>query len=461
MMDVSTVIPEVFEGHALRQLFSGLDKNKIRYAVLRNHEQLPDRLGSRDIDLLLHPDDRTAARRVVVAMAKDLQLKLSDVFDDDMFSSIWMFGRGKNGAPFALSIDFFPGRRVYGVELYSVEDALSNLRFHRGIPVVRETYVFLDKWLYHLVVGKPTPAKYDELFADIAARHHRELVAHIEPFLGREEAEAALNVVSAGESSNLSPRSLRERLRMLCAPIDVSSFNSLFGPLRFLAYRLRDQFRLRGLFLSISGPDGSGKTTVIREVVAQLETIFGAGEINYAHFRPTVLPRIADVAKRAGAISTVDENYEQPHRAKPSGVVGSALRLIYYWFDYLGGYFTNILPVLKRREVMLFDRYYHDLIADSNRSRIALPKLLMRAFGRLLPMPDYAFFIRVDPNEIHRRKQELTLERIFELNEHYEDLVRRGWLIPIDNDGTPEEAAAVIVDYIVAARHAMAVRVLQ
>ncbi|SMH40739.1 Thymidylate kinase [Mesorhizobium australicum] len=248
---------------------------------------------------------------------------------------------------------------------------------------------------------------------------------------------------------------------MLRARLNVRSLKSLSGPLWFLAYRLRDQFKLRGLFVSISGPDGSGKTTVIREVAAQLETIFGAGEVRNAHFRPTVLPRIAKVAKKARAINTVDENYEQPHRAKPSGVIGSAMRLIYYWFDYLGGYFRHILPVLKRREVMLFDRYYFDMIADPSRSRIALPKRLMRVLGRLLPLPDYAFFIRVDPEEIRRRKQELTIERIVELNGQYEDLVRRGWLIPIENNGSPEEAAAAIVDCIIADRHAKAIRALR
>ena len=66
-----------------------------------------------------------------------------------------------------------------------------------------------------------------------------------------------------------------------------------------------------------------------------------------------------------------------------------------------------LVPVLRRREVLLFDRYYFDMIADSFRSRIAMPLPLLLAMGRVLPLPHYAFFIRVDPREIHRRKQDL------------------------------------------------------
>ena len=457
MTEIQNLSSEVLEGLALRQLFAGLTKHKVGYAVLRNHEQLPDRVGSRDIDLLVHPDDRAAARGVAFDLAKEFDLLISDLYDDDMFSSLWLYRRMNDGAPFTLSIDFFPGRRVYGVELYDVEDALSNLRSHRGIPVVREPFVFLDKWLYHVMVGQPTPAKYDDLFAGIAERHFDELLAHLETFLGPEDARKAMRTVRDGRSSTLQPRSVRERMGMLCARLNLQN---LSGPLAFLAYRLRDQFRLRGLFLSISGPDGAGKNTVIDLVIEQLKAIYGEKAVNYAHFRPTMLPRIAEIAKKARAVETVDENYDEPHRAKSSGFAGSAARLVYYWLDYMGGYFRSVHPVLRRREVMLFDRYYYDMIADSFRSRIALPMPLLRVMGRLLPLPQYAFFIRVDPKEIHRRKQELTMERIVELNGRYGDLVRHGWLVPVDNDGAAEAAAAAIVDHIVTDRDTRARRTL-
>ena len=461
MMNVLNNISEELEGQALRKLFADFAEQRIRYAVLRNHEQLPDRVGSRDIDLLVHPDDLKRAKTVILNLTTHLGLSISDVFEDDMFFSVWFFRRLKQGMPFTLSVDLFPGRRVYGMELYSVEEALSETRFHNGIPVVQERFVFLDKVMYNLAVGKPTHRKYDQLFARIARENYDQLVNHLSAFVGKTEATMRIDLTAAGSASAIPGLSKKERIRILSRRLVQNPFSGLVGISKFLAFRLRDQVGSRGVFLSFSGPDGSGKTTVIDMVVEQLDAIFGEGAVTYAHFRPTVLPRIAEVAKKAGAVNKVDIDYDQPHRAIPSGVWGSSARLGYYWLDYALGYFKTVRPVLKRREVILFDRYYYDMIADSFRSRISLPMPFLRFMGLLLPLPKYAFFICVDPEEIHRRKQELTMERIVELNARYSDLARRGWLIEIDNNGAPEVAAAAIVDHIVVARNARAVQKLR
>ena len=199
---------------------------------------------------------------------------------------------------------------------------------------------------------------------------------------------------------------------------------------------------------------------MIEAVISQLRTTFGSDSVVYQHFRPAALPRIADVAKAAHAIKKVDADYSKPHRAKPSGILGSLIRLGYYYCDYLFGYFRSIRPVLLKRQVVLFDRYYYDMICDPGRSRISLPGWILWLVGRLMPLPKYAFFIHVDAEEIYRRKQELTLNRIKELNGKYQELVRSGQLKQIDNNGPFEQAAREIVDTIIRDRDAKARRLL-
>ena len=193
-------------------------------------------------------------------------------------------------------------------------------------------------------------------------------------------------------------------------------------------------------------------------VISQLESIYGQEAVHYFHYRPSILPRIADIAKNLNVVKTVDTNYSQPHRAQPSGVITSSIRLCYYWFDYFVGYFKNIRPLLKRRQIVVFDRYCFDLVADSARVRIALPMFILRWILRLLPLPKYPFFIHVDSNETFRRKKELNINKIIELNENYNSLSNKGWLIEIDNNNNPEIAAATIVDYIVQDRNIQAAR---
>lgn len=449
-----------FEAEVLKALLGGMAGRGLRFAVLRNYENLPDSVGARDIDIVVHPDDLPGARDLVAGIARGMGLRYANHFADERLTQFALVRRGAGCGLQQIKIDFFIRSEVYGIEVLSAEDMLADLRHHNGVPVVADRVLLLDKWLFHLLVGRPLHAKYDADFAAIARAEGPALTAVLSRLLPAPRAGGLVAAMAEGRgSAQVLPGS--ERRRALACAWAAQGLAALPRSLRFAGFRLRDRLRPQGVFLSVSGPDGSGKTTVIDMVIAQLSAIYGEQAVHYAHFRPTMLPRIAEVAKKARAVETVDVNYDQPHRAKPSGLAGSAARLVYYWLDYMGGYFRSVHPVLRRREVMLFDRYYFDMIADSFRSRIALPLPLLLAMGRILPLPRYAFFIRVDPEEVHRRKQELTMERIVALNERYDNLVRRGWLIAVDNNGAPEEAAAAIVDRIVDDRHALIPRGLR
>ncbi|MFA7637796.1 MAG: hypothetical protein WCY02_00670 [Parvibaculum sp.] len=450
-----------FEAKVLKALFDGLAERRVRYAVLRNYEDLPQSVGARDIDILVHPDDLAGAIKVIAVLSDSLNAYFAKVYCDDMIVQIVFARRLDVSMLFQLKIDLLHNRQVYGVELLTADQMLADARVHKGIPVVADDIQFLDKWLFNWFVGQPTDPKYNDGFSTICLRDRDRIFERLGPLAGVRQASNDLDQVSYGRASEIVPLPRFMRLARLVIVAARSGPRASIRLSQFAYHRVINLLSPKGIFLSISGPDGSGKTTVIDMVIQQLGEIYGNDAVTYAHFRPTVLPRIAEMAKEVRAVKTVDENYNQPHRAEPSGVIGSAARLIYYWLDYFAGYFRRIFPILKRREIVLFDRYYYDMIADPFRSRINLPMSVLRLVGRLLPLPRFAFFIRVAPDEILRRKQELTMERVITLNARYGDLVQRGWLIPIDNDGAPQEAAAAIVDHIVSERDRKARRVLQ
>lgn len=448
-----------FEADVLAALFAGFVAKNLRYAVLRNYKNLPRSVGARDIDIVVHPDDLAAACFVVTTIAIARGLRYGNYFVDERLTQFALVGRSNTNALLQIKIDFFIRSEVLGVEVLSAEDMLRDGRDVNGVRVVSDQVLLLDKWIFHLLVGRPLHPKYDAGFSAIGRAEGSSLKLSLARLVPEDRARALVVALAQGDGSTIV-LSRRERYSALARLWWAQGAAAVPRSLRFTTYRLRDRLQPHGVFLSISGPDGSGKTTVIAQVIAQLEAIFGTNAVHYAHFRPSLLPRIAEVAKKAGTVDTVDVDYGQPHRAKPSGWLGSLARLVYYWVDYMGGYFRSVRPKLRRREVMLFDRYYYDMIADSFRSRISLPMPLLRLVGRLLPLPQYAFFIHVDQVEIHRRKQELTLEQIGLLNSRYGALADRGWLIRIDNNGAPEVAAAAIVDHIVLDRHRQAIRKL-
>ncbi|MCM2265963.1 MAG: hypothetical protein NDI73_12315 [Desulfuromonadales bacterium] len=208
----------------------------------------------------------------------------------------------------------------------------------------------------------------------------------------------------------------------------------------------------RGEFISISGPDGCGKTTILDGATDHFRLLSVFHSLNLGHFRPKSLPRIAEIAKRTGVVASVDENYSEPHRGKSSGFIVSLGRLLYYSIDYLWGYFRIIRPALVRHELVIYDRYFFDMVADPGRSRISLPLWIRKLGLKFLPLPHSAFFIHVDPKTVWQRKQELPLETIIKLNRAYQDLVNAGYMIVLENNDSPEPVIYSLVDIAMARR---------
>jgi len=447
--DSMQVAAPVAEGRILKLMFSIFEAQGLQYAILRNYETLPERVGARDVDILIPPEEIKKASAAIMYLAEKQGLLVAHHYCDERLLQFILVHRTGLNQLFDLKIDFFTSNQIYGLEVMSAREMLCNPLRHRGIPVVAEPVQLLDKFLFHVVVGHALHPKYNARFARIATQESGILFNALAPLTGKAEAEGMIGALSAGQGSDIPSLNFWQRMRVLGRLWRRQRAGGVLQMTRFLYERLRNHLRPAGLFVSISGPDGSGKTTVIELVLPHLRQLYGSDNVAYYHFRPTVLPRIAEVARAAKALDQVDEDYARPHRAEPSGIIGSAGRLSYYLLDYILGYFRRVYPELVDRKVILFDRYYQDMIADPGRSRIRMPTSILRLAARLLPLPRFSFFIRVDPEEVHRRKQELSLDEISELNARYDDLATRGFLIPIDNDVAPEVAAAKIVDFII------------
>lgn len=185
----------------------------------------------------------------------------------------------------------------------------------------------------------------------------------------------------------------------------------------------------QGLLITVIGPDGSGKTTIMNRLARDLRKNRRVHEI---HWRPAWLPHIGELF---GKEVTSDPSYTDftPHKAPPSGFFGSLLRLFYYTIDFTLGFFIKIRPYLKNSDIVLFDRYYYDFIVDPRRSRIKLPKVIPTFLLRLVPPPDFVFFLDNDPHVLLQRKQELPLKELFRQLKMYRDLIpeiKNSFVIP-------------------------------
>lgn len=118
---------------------------------------------------------------------------------------------------------------------------------------------------------------------------------------------------------------------------------------------------------------------------------------------------------------------------------------------YLFGWLTTLYPAKVRSTLLLFDRYYHDLLVDPRRYRFRGPMWLARWAGRMVPAPDLWLVLDAPPEILQRRKQEVPLAETARQSEAYRQLAARLHDAHIIDATQPlERVVAAAADAIVA-----------
>ena len=150
----------------------------------------------------------------------------------------------------------------------------------------------------------------------------------------------------------------------------------------------------------------------------------------------------------------VDRNYSDPHRGGKTGLLSSLARLFYYSIDYIIGYWVKVKSVTRITRLVIFDRYYTDIICDSRRSRIYLNPKFLYWFGKLfIPSLDYNILLTASTDTILNRKRELDEAGIKAINDRIDYLENKKGYKKVLNESTPEEAVKQILSYIFEAQH--------
>lgn len=153
-----------------------------------------------------------------------------------------------------------------------------------------------------------------------------------------------------------------------------------------------------GLYISVFGPDGAGKSSLLKNLSPLLAQVFR--RVVSFHSRP----RIFD--QPDGAPNTT------PHAQMPRSWIVCVLKLFYYFIDHWLGYVLKILPAKICAKAVIFDRGFEDVLVDPARYRLHKVEGLARCLAALLPKPDITFVLEAPSEVIHQRKAELPIVEI-------------------------------------------------
>lgn len=209
-----------------------------------------------------------------------------------------------------------------------------------------------------------------------------------------------------------------------------------FGPWLLARETIRVLKRLirpTGMQITLLGPDGSGKSTLIELMRKNLGEFFRRSKIY--HFRPRCFESPGD-----------SNPVTEPHGKPSSGMARSMAKLLYYFLDYWAAYLLKLPRLKVESTLIIFDRDFDDLFVDPRRYCLAPSSLwLARLLRKFLPNPDICFILDVEPTACHARKPELPVAELQRQRIILRALASSsGRHVLVSADGPPDEVARVV-----------------
>lgn len=381
------------------RLLEMLDRQGVPHCVLGDTRRIATAIPG-DLDIMVDPATLKTFPALVTRFAAEHGLDLVQCWQHEVtcFSYVlsWRNGAGSRAVLIAdVCGDFLRNGRLF----LAARELLPERRRARSedghdhgffVPAPRHAFVY---YLLKKVAKQELSDDHTEYLGALWRRDPEGATAEIERFWKRGHAAALTAALWTGHWQEV-----RRRLPELRSGLYLRLSRSFLLTCRELRRRAHRVVRPSGLQVVLLGPDGSGKSSVIDALLR--EGVPGYRRVHSVHFRPG-LGGGGD-GRPSGA------PHPQPHGKPPRGLLASTAKLLYYGGDYLAGHVLGTRPRLVRSTLVLFDRYYDDLLVDPRRYRYGGGLSVARWIGRLVPKPGLVILLDAPTDAVRARKQEVT-----------------------------------------------------
>ena len=228
------------------------------------------------------------------------------------------------------------------------------------------------------------------------------------------------------------------------------------------------------------GTDGSGKSTVADELTARLQRsgfsvtsayfgmargnlpgvglarkLLGVAPSGDGHEIPPPLEPSVPVVTHAGSLTSPDDDGSSDRVETHDDLSHPGIRRAAAWYyavEYVWRYASQVSPSVRRRRIVVCDRYVYDLRESPWPGSFA-----SRVVEALVPAPDVLVLPDAPDELIHARKPERSLSDQAAQQSRFRDLLAsrpaRVAELRVDTSGDDDDGVAEVVAAVVTAAH--------
>jgi len=382
--------------------FAGLLDDRLLYCVLHGWASPPQSRPS-DLDIAVAPAD---LGKLEGTLANTPNVRVVQLLRHEASCHYFVLATHQAGTLRFGALDVATDYRVDGRIFFTAEDLLRHRRKVNDTwvtaPEVEFAYLLVKK-ISKGTLPEHQRARVQRLSEGLGGEAHR----IVRRLLGARCGNQVIDWLARADWGALEARLAHLKRALRAETLKRDPFNAIRYWGAEIRRRWRRWCRPTGLCVAVLGPDGAGKSTLIAHLEQNLAEAFR--RVSVYHFRVRPGHRSANPVT-------------DPHRNAPHPAWLSLLKVSYYALLDLIGYVFIVRPRLVRSTLVLFDRYYDDLLVDPRRYRYGGPMRVARYARSFVHRPDLYFVLDVPEAQLIARKQEVSREELGRQREAYRRL---------------------------------------
>lgn len=405
----------------LDSFFRKLKNKDINFAVIGNYQNLPY-FTENDVDIWVASYEESEVILHSIALEQGLKLYLNNKTANGSNNYFFLI---EDDLIEVIKIDLMIESSWYSfVPIIKSSILEKNIIYFNDIPVVNETIENCGHLLYPLLTFGKVKQKYKNKLH--SAHLNVEFELTLINILGKNLSKKLIENLKNKNWSNIEKLSNRIKRKLLMnLVLELYKVQRIKIVINFINSIFLRTFKKTGLFISFTGIDGVGKTSIKNYFLENCDKYFIKGKTQEFYWRPFLLPK-PSVFLNKKKIKLGEFNSEGRRIVEQTfkNRVLSYIKYCYYILDFKIGvlkYFKN----LKTGGLIIFDRYHFDNIIYPERFGFVVNSKFMKFIDRyLIPQPDILFYLTANSKTLYERKRELNVKEIDAQKKIYEKEIR-------------------------------------